>query len=298
VRLFTAAAFFVVVACNVSYGVAPDGPTETCATCGDSLVTGGDHGNVIQGGAPGTVDDGSGENGGGGPGGSTNDGGPVNDGGASNDGGTGNDGGSSNDAGSDAASDAAPPVQRPVISNIRLNGVARTTIQVAWSATVQVAFSVANAPTSCQINGTVVAGTSGTVTAPAANGQYGQTIRCSNSAGSSTADFIVQAQDVGRWYQANSQNCVSYCPTQGGRANAQSPYGFRCASGERQAPWPADRVAYGDFSYTYGVWPGTRASGDNTPGNTSSNGSNCYSPGQNTDGDSTDRTVACFCKML
>jgi hypothetical protein len=60
----------------------------------------------------------------------------------------------------------------------------------------------------------------------------------------------------GKWYQANSQVCPTYC-TGIGKANVASPEGARCISGEAR---PASGVAAG-IVFSYGCWPSCTAMG-------------------------------------
>jgi len=88
------------------------------------------------------------------------------------------------------------------------------------------------------------------------------------------------------WFQANAQECVSFCRSQG-MFNAISPEGAQCVSGENQA-----MSAVGRIVYTYGTWGG----GPQHQLSAQSNGGYCYKPGQGRDNDRTDLTVGCFCR--
>ena len=93
---------------------------------------------------------------------------------------------------------------------------------------------------------------------------------------------------VGRWYQADNQNCPSFCSGKG-LQNIASSDGAMCTSGELI---PASAV--GAISYNNnGCWPSCNA---HAAPNGHSEGNNCYGDGQNHDGDNTDRTAGCFCK--
>ena len=93
-------------------------------------------------------------------------------------------------------------------------------------------------------------------------------------------------QTFGNWFQANNQECVSFCRAQG-MTNAFSPEGALCVSGEAQA-----RSAVGKIAYSYGTWGG----GPQPALASQSSGGYCYTPGQKRDNDRTDRTVGCFCR--
>lgn len=93
----------------------------------------------------------------------------------------------------------------------------------------------------------------------------------------------------GRWFQANLQVCSAFCTTQG-RASALSPDGALCMSGENRS---ASGMAQG-IAFTYGCWPNCAAA--TTVQDAASSGGFCYRPSQKKDGDTTDRTVGCFCR--
>lgn len=118
------------------------------------------------------------------------------------------------------------------------------------------------------------------------------TLKCESDFGSHTDTVTVR--DVGHWYQVDGAHCPSFCGGIG-RANVASPTGQACSSGEQQIPYPSNKVAFGDFSYIHGTWSQYWG-----PGvwyvQTVSVGGECYQPGQKQDHDSTDITVACFCK--
>jgi hypothetical protein len=93
----------------------------------------------------------------------------------------------------------------------------------------------------------------------------------------------------GKWYQASSQVCPTFCATLG-RANVGSSEGARCMSGEVR---PASGVAAG-IAFVYGCWPACTAMAGTIA--SVSVGGYCYYPGQKQDGDGTDKTVGCFCR--
>ncbi len=93
----------------------------------------------------------------------------------------------------------------------------------------------------------------------------------------------------GKWYQASSQVCPTFCAGLG-RANVASPEGARCMSGEVR---PASGVAAG-IAFVYGCWPSCAAMGGAIA--SVSVGTYCYYPGQKQDGDGSDLTVGCFCR--
>ena len=95
-------------------------------------------------------------------------------------------------------------------------------------------------------------------------------------------------QDVGKWYQANQKNCPTFC-TDLGKSNQPGPEGAHCMSGEVRS---ASGIAQG-ITFPWGCWPACTPLG---PHQATSNGTNCYMPGQTKDGDPTDRTVGCYCR--
>ena len=92
-----------------------------------------------------------------------------------------------------------------------------------------------------------------------------------------------QSERPEEWYQANSQNCSTWC-TSNDMQNATSPEGNTCVSGENR---PASAS---DITFTYGTWGGGGA------GNASSDSTYCYAPAQTKDYNVTDSTVGCYCK--
>jgi hypothetical protein len=94
--------------------------------------------------------------------------------------------------------------------------------------------------------------------------------------------------DPGHWHQANQKNCPSYC--QGlGLANVPGPEGAHCMSGEVRS---GSGIAQG-ITFPWGCYSSCAPMG---PHQASSEGTNCYMPGQKKDGDPTDRTVGCYCR--
>jgi hypothetical protein len=94
--------------------------------------------------------------------------------------------------------------------------------------------------------------------------------------------------DQGRWYQANQQVCTTFCTTQG-KASVAGPEGAHCMSGEVRS---ASGIMQG-IVFPWGCYPDCLGDG---PHLATSSGGFCYKPGQKHDNDSTDRTVACFCR--
>lgn len=99
------------------------------------------------------------------------------------------------------------------------------------------------------------------------------------------SDELAQPQFQAGWYQANQQECVTYCRGMGLNSGL-SPEGAQCTSGENQV-----NSALGAIVYTYGTWgsPGT-----SVPARSS--GAYCYKGGQKQDNDKTDITVGCYCE--
>lgn len=93
---------------------------------------------------------------------------------------------------------------------------------------------------------------------------------------------------VGKWMQANGQECTAFCAA-AGKTNVVSSDGAKCTSGENI---PASAIA-GGITYDK-CFPSCNA---HTSGQTPvSEGKNCYAQGQKHDGDSSDATRGCFCK--
>lgn len=90
----------------------------------------------------------------------------------------------------------------------------------------------------------------------------------------------------GGWFQADAQECVSFCRARG-MMNAISPDGAQCVSGEAQA-----QSAVGRIVYSYGTWGAVPVGMTSTQ----SSGPYCYKPGQKKDNDRSDITVGCFCR--
>jgi hypothetical protein len=94
---------------------------------------------------------------------------------------------------------------------------------------------------------------------------------------------------VGKWMQANGQDCVAFC-TQAGKTNVASAEGAKCTSGENI---PASAIAAG-ITYS-SCFPSCNAHLASN-GSPISDGKYCYSTGQKHDDDSSDVTRGCFCK--
>lgn len=94
---------------------------------------------------------------------------------------------------------------------------------------------------------------------------------------------------VGKWMQANGQDCVAFC-TQAGKTNVASAEGAKCTSGENI---PASAIAAG-ITYS-SCFPNCNAHLASN-GSPISDGKYCYSTGQKHDDDSSDVTRGCFCK--
>ena len=99
----------------------------------------------------------------------------------------------------------------------------------------------------------------------------------------------VDAAPPGKWFQANGQNCVTFCSGRG-MTNVPSTEGAKCTSGENI---PASAIAAG---ITYGACFPAGCMGHLGPIPASSSGSNCYATGQNQDNDPSDVTRGCFCR--
>ncbi len=93
---------------------------------------------------------------------------------------------------------------------------------------------------------------------------------------------------TGKWYQANQKNCPSHCGSLG-KSNAAGPEGAHCMSGEARS---GSGIAQG-ITFPWGCFSSCAPMGAHQA---TSDGTNCYMPGQKKDGDPTDRTVGCFCK--
>ncbi len=134
------------------------------------------------------------------------------------------------------------------------------------------------------------AGGSKAFTASSNFGTYTVEANVSNSLDQSiNCSVSYNIPDPGRWYQANSLECTSYC--QGiGKQNVPAPDGTnaKCVSGEQRAP-----SAMGVITMTYGCWGSCSQANAN---HSSSTSGFCYAPGQKHDYDSTDRTVGCYCR--
>jgi len=91
----------------------------------------------------------------------------------------------------------------------------------------------------------------------------------------------------GKWYQANSKVCSTFCGTLA-KKNIAGPEGGHCTSGERLSP---SAKAQG-IKYVYGCWGCVPM----TSYTAVSVGGYCYGPGQKRDNDGSDRTVGCFCR--
>jgi hypothetical protein len=95
-------------------------------------------------------------------------------------------------------------------------------------------------------------------------------------------------QNSGKWYQANQKNCPTHCGSLD-RVNVPGPEGAHCMSGEVRS---GSGIAQG-ISFPWGCFGGCTPMG---PHQAVSVGDECYKPGQKQDGDSTDRTVGCYCR--
>lgn len=99
------------------------------------------------------------------------------------------------------------------------------------------------------------------------------------------SEQLAQPQFQQGWYQANGQECVSFCRSMNLNSGL-SPEGAQCTSGETQV-----NSALGQIVYSYGTWGSV---GTNVPARSS--GGYCYKGGQKQDNDKTDITVGCFCE--
>lgn len=99
------------------------------------------------------------------------------------------------------------------------------------------------------------------------------------------SDALAQPSFQAGWYQADGQECVSFCRNMGLNSGL-SPEGAQCTSGENQV-----NSALGQIVYSYGTWGSV---GTNVPARSS--GGYCYKGGQKQDNDRTDVTVGCFCE--
>ena len=103
------------------------------------------------------------------------------------------------------------------------------------------------------------------------------------------ADRSPPDASTGKWYQADSKSCPTFC-TGISRENAASPEQAMCMSGEVR---PQSGIDAG-IKFTYPCWPSCTPMPP--PLASKSYGINCYLPSQTQDGDASDHTVGCFCK--
>lgn len=107
-------------------------------------------------------------------------------------------------------------------------------------------------------------------------------------AGPTDAGPVDAGPPPGQWFQANGQDCSTFCGTKG-LANVASPDGAKCTSGENI---PSSAVT-AKISYAQ-CFPSCAA---HVAGpNPKSVGGNCYADGQKQDGDGSDATRGCFCR--
>ncbi|MBY0370397.1 hypothetical protein K2X33_06905 [bacterium] len=159
-----------------------------------------------------------------------------------------------------------------------------STIQVTAGSGYTVGWNASGA-TACALtrNGTNVAnGTVTTYTVLNATADTTYVVSCTNAYGTSQRTLNVDV--VGGWFQANKQNCPTFCQSKS-LNNILSPDSARCASGEVRP-----NSARGILTFPYGTW-----GEDGYTASSSSSGNYCYGVGQNPDHDDSDYTVGCFC---